>query len=243
MSIIAKSLKKIKTQDKSKEKQPFYKAVAFSNSKYFIAGFYGIILLFLLLLTGFGINYYFFVKKNNNITNFKIEHYEKIYYATVNQFQKMKTANKNEIKLKYFLTMNNFEELKELLEKIKLSNEKIYLKYFGILCFKQKDYKNAIKNLSLYIKKYKFDRDVLSYLGNIYYIQNNFSKAIEIYNKISDDNFETAYNKAIIYEKIGDLKNSLKFYQKSYSLVQDPLLKKRIYNKIFLMENYESKKN
>jgi len=72
MSIIAKSLKKIKTQDKSKEKQPFYKAVAFSNSKYFIAGFYGIILLFLLLLTGFGINYYFFVKKNNNITNFFI---------------------------------------------------------------------------------------------------------------------------------------------------------------------------
>ncbi len=211
------------------------------NLQYFRFGFYIIIIFFAILLLVFGVNYYIFFKTGQNMTNFNIHQYEKIYYNTLNKFKKSESSDINEIKLKYYLIMNNFNELSNFLNKMK--NKKIYLKYFGILCYKKKLYNQAIKNLSLYLKKYKYDRDVISYLANAYYEKGDYSKAITIYNKIKDDNFETAYNRAIIFENIGDIKDSLKYYRKSFNLVKDPLLKKRIYNKIYLIESYETKQN
>jgi tetratricopeptide (TPR) repeat protein len=194
-------------------------------------------------LIGFGINYYLFVQNNQKTTDFNIKKYETIFTDTMEQYRKIETSKVNEMKLKYHLIMNNFKELKRLLNKLQLSNEKTYLKYYGILCFKMKEYDKAVNYLNLYLKKYKYDEDVISYLGNIYFLRQNFTKAVLLYNSIKNDNFETSYNKAIIYEKSGNLKRSLEFYKKSYSLARDPLMKKRIFSKIFLMENYESQQN
>ena len=241
MSIIAKSLKKIRL--KEKEKNYPTKSFSLGKSKYVNVGFYGIIVLLILLLIVFGINYYLFVQDNQKTTDFNIKKYEIVFSETMEQYQKIETAKINEIKLKYHLIMNNFKELKGLLNKIQRSNEKIYLKYYGILCFKIKEYDKAITYLNIYLKKYKYDKDVVSYLGNIYFLKQNYKKAIFLYNSIKNDNFETSYNKAIIYEKNGNLKNSIEFYKKSYFLARDPLMKKRIFSKIFLMENYESQQD
>ena len=235
MSIIAKSLKKIKKRETSTKNVEFLLMQSLPN-----LGYLSLFLILLLSFLFFAGDYYFFIKKTKKSElKFNIKNFEQTYYNSVNNFKKAEHKKNLDSYLKYLLITEKYQEMLKILNNIKREKPALYLKFSGILAYKERNFELAQKVLQQYISKYGKNHEVLSYIANIYYFKQNYKKALNLYNKMNIQDFEVYFNKAIILEKLKRYKESLFFYKKSYSFSKDPLLKRKIFNKIFLLKNYE----
>ncbi len=229
MSIIAKSLKKIKEKEKSDKS-----LTSFSNTSFNNLFFYIVLVIFILAAVYILLNFFYAKKSLTKTYNVKI--YSQKVAQAINKYNKQNINIETE--LKHLLIAKKYHQLKALLKKIN-KNNKLYLKYSGILYLKEKNYNLSKQYLENYIKKYKHDDEVVSYLSEIYFLENNLESALNLYKDFKNKNFAYYFNQGILYEKLGNFKQAFNFYKTSYKMAKDPLLKKRIYNKLYFLEKYE----
>ncbi|HCW52195.1 MAG TPA: hypothetical protein DG753_00310, partial [Clostridium sp.] len=80
---------------------------------------------------------------------------------------------------------------------------------------------------------FKFDPIILNYLGVVNYMNGNYDEAINnlaLSNVLEENNFDTIYNMAYVFEFKGRLELAKYYYQKSYDLCNDRQLKQEISN-------------
>ncbi|NME82790.1 glycosyltransferase [Clostridium sp. SM-530-WT-3G] len=91
----------------------------------------------------------------------------------------------------------------------------------------------ALEILSELKKIFKFDPTILNYLGVVNYMNGNYDEAINnlaLSDVLEENNFDTLYNMACVFEFKGSLEMARYYYQKSYDLCDDNQLKQEIYN-------------
>lgn len=79
---------------------------------------------------------------------------------------------------------------------------------------------------------FKFDPTILNYLGVVNYMNGNCDEAINnlaLSNVLEENNFDTIYNMACVFEFKGRLELAKYYYQKSYDLCNDRQLKQEIF--------------
>lgn len=84
--------------------------------------------------------------------------------------------------------------------------------------------------------------EILNILSMIYFEMGDFEKSADIQAKIEEENYKTLLNKAVIYEKMGNLSQALNSYSKSLSYMEqtdkplgESFLKRTLKRKIFML--------
>ncbi|GEM_PF-5305339 len=236
MSVIAKALKK--SREKDSKSLFLINHLQFRRS--YNIPFYLIILILLIVVIYIFLELFYFKRNFYSYPQINPDNYEAKYKDTIKGFENsMKGKNIREIDLKYSIKSGDFNKVNNFLSEIRPLNDKLYSKYIALLFYHQKNYPKAEIYFSDFISKFGYDDEVIAALGNISFYKKDIQQALKYYEQLKKDSFEVNLNKAIIYETLGDLKKANLFYHSAYQNVNDPLYKKRIYNKIFLLKNYE----
>jgi tetratricopeptide (TPR) repeat protein len=142
-----------------------------------------------------------------------------------------KTTNENiENEFEILLAQKKLSRLYE--KALKKGN----LKYQGIYFFKKENFAEAEKLFRKIFAENKADDEVASYLAAIYIKKKSFDYALNILNTSKSNSYVIDYNKAVVYEKAGNLKKAVLFYKKSLQNMEDPLLTYRIKVKLFILK-------
>lgn len=175
------------------------------------------------------------------INSKKLKAKKKFNYPPIAQLEanlndKIRLLNKKvhddvEEELNLLLAQNRLDEL---YEKAKSSNN---LKYQGIYFFKKNDYENSEKLFRRLIADNKADDEMISYLSAIYLNKNRYDYALNVLNLSKSDSPSIEYDRAVIYEKSGDIENAVKYYDKCLKGLTDPLLLYKIKIKLFILKN------
>lgn len=126
---------------------------------------------------------------------------------------------------------NKFQEANEQFDKaisdknnqIVRENNKLAYRGKGISCYLQGEYENAIEYFqkALEIKNLKeYNNDISCYLANVYYMQEDLEKAIELYDTIVKEypkSSEAYLGKARILRDSGEIEQSIENYDKVLS--------------------------
>ncbi len=175
--------------------------------------------------------------RNNKklIANKKFD-YPPVAQLEANLNNKIRLLNKKvhddvEEELNLLLVQN---KLDKLYEKAKSVNN---LKYQGIYFFKKNDYENSEKLFRKLIADNKADDVVISYLSAIYLNKNRYDYALNVLNLSKSDSSSLEYDRAVIYEKSGDIENAVKYYNECLKGLTDPLLLYKIKIKLFILKN------
>lgn len=230
MSEIANALKKIKHSDK-KIKFSYgavSKVSAFSINKAYLF----IFLISVVLVVG-----YFYLKSPS--TNKMVKDYVNInentaiFNSKVAQYEKMK---KNDVTSPFYsaLVKKDYDLATKIISQIPSGDIK-KKKFEGVYYFAKNDYSTAKAMLEDYIK-FEKDITVMNLLSYIYYSYGDYVKAGNLLFKEDVQNGNVFINKAILYEKTGNLKEALEYYEKGLPLLSSDLLKFKVKIKIKSIE-------
>ena len=225
MSKIADALKK----NDEKNNKGIFKSYSDKNINYnFIVGLVTLIFIVVIVSLWFANNKKLAVKKKFD--------YPPVAQLEANLNNKIrlldrKVQNDVEGELNLLLAQN---KLDELYEKAKSANS---LKYQGVYFFKKNDYENAKKLFRRLIADNKADDEVISYLSAIYLNKNHYDYALNVLNLSKSDSSSLEYDRAVIYEKSGDIENAVKYYDRCLKGLTDPLLLYKIKIKMFILKN------
>jgi len=230
MSIVAKSLKRLKENKKPKFSVSSSKSMGFGLSGY-LPFFYGLfVLLFFAIVIIYAYTTSSYVKKRLNSTN-----YPSIYSL------KTKLDAKKAVALSIRMQPKGLENLlilKRFDEMFKLAKKENNLKYEGIYYFKKGDLDKSYDMLKQYLKKHKNDSEASAYLAFVLYKKGDYNEALKILNAVKTDNCELIVDKAVLYEASEEYYKALRLYKKSYMSCNNPAVKNKIEKKIIVLEYF-----
>jgi tetratricopeptide (TPR) repeat protein len=232
MSILAKSLKK---QNKSKHPNSYSQILSVNNFNISI-----MFVLFVIIIIFGGISYLYIQNKRTSIENeIKLPNLSNLKKSYLEEVKKLSIQKEKTIpeKLNFYLTSNQLDKLYNL---AKSSNDE---KFLGIYYFLKGDYSLAENYLRRAISNLGIDSSSGSYLAKIYFNKGEYVKSLKVLNSLNNLVGRVAFDKAVVYEKLNDYKNSFDYYQTSLKLIRDPLMKYRIKVKMFVIERNLKKEN
>ncbi len=238
MSIYAEAIKKLKEDKNRKEKGKF--SFELPGISFFTLTIFLIFIIANFLVVYPRYNNFKTLKRKRR--EYNIGKYEK-KFQDEKKILNEKENEYSENNFKFLYALNNFRKLKRLLLNLN-SSTFLYQKYMGLIEYKNGNYseaKNFLLN-ALFLKKN--DKDVLAYLGLIEFKEGNYEKSLEYFDKIGEESFEIALDRAIILENLHHYSEAISDYITAYHYkIADPLLTFRIKMKIFLLKRYLRKIN
>ncbi len=226
MSEIANALKKIKQTDKKVRYSygAVSKVSAFSINK----AYFFIFLISIVLVVG-----YFYLKSPSTNKMVKdhvsIDENTAIFNSKIAQYEKMK---KTDVASPFYsaLVKKDYDLASKIISQIPSGDIK-RKKFEGVFYFAKNDYSTAKAMLEDYTK---FERDitVINLLSYIYYSYGDYVKAGNLLFKEDIQDGNVFINKAILYEKTGNIKEALDYYEKGLPLLSSDLLKFKVKIKI-----------
>jgi len=148
--------------------------------------------------------------------------------------ESMSKKNTNDFYL--LLLSGNYDKAEEIAEKSENNNLLAMLYFFTGNLSKSKIICENILNRN------PENPEILNILSMIYFEMGDFEKSADIQAKIEEENYKTLLNKAVIYEKMGNLSQALNSYSKSLSYMEqtdkslgESFLKRTLKRKIFML--------
>ncbi len=230
MSIVAKSLKRLKENKKPKFSVSSSKNIGFGLSGY-LPVLYGLLFfLFVVIVIVYGYTTSASVKKRLNSTN----------YPSISSL-KTKFETKKAMALNVKMQPKGLENLlilKRFDEMFKLAEKENNLKYEGIYYFEKGDLDKSYGMLKKYLEKHKNDSEASVYLSFVLYKKGDYDTALKVLNTVKTDSCELTVDKAILYEASKDFHKALRLYKKSYMNCGNPAVKDKIEKKIIVLEYF-----
>lgn len=230
MSIVAKSLKRLKENKKPKFSVSSSKNIGFGLSGYLPVLYGLIVLLFAFIIAAYAYTTSAYVKKRLSSTN----------YPSISSL-KMKLEAKKAMALNVRMQPKGLENLlilKRFDEMFKLAEKENNLKYEGIYYFEKGDLDKSYGMLKQYLEKHKNDSEASVYLSFVLYKKGDYNTALEVLNTIKTDNCELKVDRAILYEASEEFHKALQLYKKSYMNCKNPAVKNKIEKKIIVLEYF-----
>lgn len=229
MSEIANALKKIKQSERkvSFSYGAVKKVTSLSSKKIYL-------LVFLISLMAIFFYFYFTapVFKQKDKYNINVQDDINIFRAKLAEYDKMKKENINS-SFYSALVKNDFDTAQKLISQTAKDEDK--KRYEAILSFAKNDYMTA-KSILEDLIKVKKDFTAINLLSYIYYSYGDYVKASNILLKEEIDDGNIYLNKAILYEKTGNIKEALNYYEKGLSLLNSDFIKYKVKIKIMSMK-------
>ncbi len=230
MSIVAKSLKKLKQNKKPDFNVSFSKKINFGFTGYTPA-IYGLsILLFFVIIVVYGYSTRHYIKTRLKNTNFP---------AISELKSQLKTKEKIAANIKMQPKgLENLLILKRYDKMFELAKKENNLKYEGIYYFEKGYQDKAYNMLKSYVAKHKNDYEANVYLAFVLYRKNDYQKALAVLNSIKINNCELMFDRAVVSEANKEYYKALQLYKKSYGKCDNRAIKNRIMKKIIVLEYF-----
>ena len=230
MSIVAKSLKRLKENKKPKFSVSSSKNIGFGLSGY-LPVLYGLLFfLFVVIVIVYGYTTSASVKKRLNSTN----------YPSISSL-KTKFETKKAMALNVKMQPKGLENLlilKRFDEMFKLAEKENNLKYEGIYYFEKGDLDKSYGMLKKYLEKHKNNSEASVYLSFVLYKKGDYDTALKVLDAVKTDSCELMVDKAILYEASEEFYKALELYKKSYMNCNNPAVKNKIEKKIIVLEYF-----
>jgi len=226
MSLIAKSLKRLQKSNVERKNAFLGDVKSFKFNEFFM---YVLLIFFaVLLFVLYSFNLY------ENIDNELKKDFSEKVDRIAREIKKMevqlaKSSVKKVKGLEYLLETGHLKRLKEL------AKEKDNIKYLGIYYVKTHKPRKGSKLLRFYLKKHE-DNQAALYLALAYLEEGRYLDALNQLNKVKIDRFEVFLDRAVVYERLGDLEKAIENYRVAYEKAKDPVLRGIIRAKITILK-------
>ncbi len=233
MSIVAKSLKRIKENSEAKRAAAYthtHRKRSFVIDKVHYI-YFAVALLSLLVVASSAFSIYNSIKPYLHANN----HWptvRELKSKLIREEKAVSNASNTKMDLEELLILKRYDEM------MKLAIKEHNLKYQGIYYFEKGNLDKAQQLLNTYLKHNPSDEQAIVFLSYVFYRRAQFKKALNLLEKIKSPGCNVYVDKAAVYESLNDMKTALKLYRKALSICRPATLKLKLTKKVIVLSYY-----